>query len=414
MGEISYNHFKLLKGGLKMPVPKPTDICLSIRSVRSNVPDSDPKSWAAARGIIKKVSPTRIEWSYVRDRDKIDFMKDRAKVFVSSLNTISPPGHALDFDGQPCIAPWMRKFGSPGNRKPYICMNNPTDLENRCRRSEELISDGVTDTFQFDDWYGNAQMFRWPQTPYTPTACFCSHCMREFGRYLGLDINYREYLVGRGIRSRKQLFAMAEQGEVPLWDDFKRFAEQSVYDYLRRLRQTMARHLGEEPTLSVNATVNFDRIDLIKGLVDYLHGETRNFSPQNLYRMAALSREKNLPQVVSMFPDVPAREYHSDQFVARIRRAIAVCYALEMVPLFPWDVYAGDQPRWYGRWEEYRDPYQKVRESPHWLEDYRWTRLEQKEGKVIIFAELTDNSPIGIKHIIEEDGTWEVEEVMSD
>jgi hypothetical protein len=391
-----------------MPIPKPGDVCLSIRSVKDDAPDSDPKSWVSARRIMAQVRPTRIEWSYVTDRQQIAAMKEGGCVFVAALNTIFPSGHAVDFEGNPCIAPWMRRFGTPEARKAYICMNNPEDLQTRIAQALELIRDGVTDTFQFDDWYGNAQMMHWPKSRYTPTACFCEHCMAAFAEYLGLDINYRDYLARRGIRSNARLFEMAGRGEVPLWDDWRRFAEESVRRYFRRLRQAMARFIGSEPTLSVNGTADFGRIDVIVGLVDYLNGETWDYSPQALRRLAELSRAKGLVQVVSIFPDVPESEYHSEAFVRRVNRTIALCYALGMLPLFPWDVYAGDNPRWFGTWEEYSRHYERVRACPEMLDEYSWTDFRYGDGAAVVLAERRDGKAGRLRHIVTDAGDWEV------
>jgi len=392
-----------------MPAPKPSDICLSIRSVSADAPASDPKSWPAALRIIEQVRPTRIEWSYVTDREQIAAMKRQADVFVAAINSVSPSGHSADFEGGPCIAPWMRTFGTPDERRVYICMNNPEGLATRVEQVRELVRDGVTDTFQFDDWYCNAQMMRWPRTPYTPTACFCEHCMREFGEYLGLDLNYRDYLAGRGIRSNAQLFEAAARGEVPMWDDYRRFAEATVRRYFRKLRQAMGRLLGGEPALSVNGTVDSDRIDVITDLVEYLHGETWDFSPEALHNMARLSREKQRPQIVSAFPDVAEDEYHSRPFVARVNRTIALCYALGLVPLFPWDVYAGSKPRWYGTWEDYAAHYETVRAHPEWFDAYRWTSFEYAGGVATVLAERTEGKG-RLRHTITDEGAWDVKE----
>ena len=393
-----------------MPVPKPSDVCLSIRSVRADAPASDPKSWQAALRIVEQARPSRIEWSYVTEREQIATMKRRADVFVAALNTVSPPGRAVDFEGNPCIAPWMRTFGTPEERKPYICMNNPDDLAARVEQVLALVKDGVTDTFQHDDWYGNAQMMRWPKSPYTPTACFCEHCMRGFAEYLGLDLNYRDYLARRGVRSNAELFALAGRGEAPLWDDFRRFAHETVRRYFRKLRQAMARILGAEPTLSVNGTADFERTDVIGGLVDYLNGETWDWSPAGLHRIASLAREKGLVQVISIFPDVPEGQYHSESFVRRVRAAIALCYPLGMLPLFPWDVYAGSQPRWFGTWKEYGEHYEIVRAHPEWLEEYRCAEFECEGGVATVVCERADGAPGRLRHTVTPDGEWKVKE----
>ena len=392
-----------------MPIPKRSDICLSLRSI---VPEGDtpnPKSWSSAQRILAQVRPIRIEWSYVRDRDQIAAMKKHADVFVASINTVKPSGHAHDFEGAPCIATWMRKFGKPDARRSYICMNNPDDLQERIEQVTELVADGVTDTFQHDDWYGNAQMMRWPASSLNPTACFCEDCMREFAQYMGLDLDYRDYLARRGVRTNKQLFALAARGEAPMWDDFRRFTEATVQRYFRKLRAAMTILLGEEPTLSVNATVDDEHVAILAGLVDYLHGETWDFSPANLHRMACRSRELGLTQVVSLFPDAPADGYHEPGFVGRVNQAIALCYALGMLPLFPWDVYAGDKPRWFGTWEEYGEQYDTIRARPEIVEDFEWSEFDLDANVATVLAQRRDGGKGGVRHVIGPGGAWRID-----
>jgi hypothetical protein len=130
------------------PALKNSDICLSIRSI-------DQKRTAErALALISDLQPTRIEWSYITDRELIGRFQEIAPVFVASLNTISPPGHAEAFTGEAIIAPWMTRFGTPGKRMPYICQNNPDDLRIRIEQATAFLADDITTTFQFDDWFG--------------------------------------------------------------------------------------------------------------------------------------------------------------------------------------------------------------------------------------------------------------------
>ena len=65
-----------------------SDICLSIRSTRQG--SGDPGSFEAAMELIGQLKPTRIEWSYVTDREQIAQIKQHVPVFVAALNTINP------------------------------------------------------------------------------------------------------------------------------------------------------------------------------------------------------------------------------------------------------------------------------------------------------------------------------------
>lgn len=101
---------------------KNSDICLSLRFIDQH------RTIERALALMGELHPTRIEWSYVTDRELIARFRELAPVFVATLNTIFPAGHAESFTGELIIAPWMTRFGSPGKRMPYICQNNPDDL----------------------------------------------------------------------------------------------------------------------------------------------------------------------------------------------------------------------------------------------------------------------------------------------
>jgi len=200
---------------------KNSDICLSVRSV-----DKD-KTAEAALSLMRALHPTRIEWSYVSDREVIARFREIAPVFVATLNTIFPSGHAQSFTGEPIIAPWMIGLGRPGERRTYICQNNPDDLRIRIDQATSFIADGIADCFQFDDWYCNMQMLEFGK------PCFCDHCMREFATELGISIDYRRYLRGRGFTHAVEVLRAAEHEAVPLWDDYRRFQQRTVTRFFR-------------------------------------------------------------------------------------------------------------------------------------------------------------------------------------
>jgi len=197
-----------------MQPPRKSDICVSIRSVRADGPkpsSADPqgrKTLENALRLLEDVRPDRIEWSYTwRTPDVANALRERCPMFVAAINTISPAGNAVDIEGTPCIAPWMRGFGQPGHRLPYMCMNNPEDVRVRLDQVAEAIAGGFDAAIQHDDWLGNAQMMLWDP----PQACFCAHCLAGFGEFLDLDLDYRRYLGVRGIHFNDQLFQQAEQ-----------------------------------------------------------------------------------------------------------------------------------------------------------------------------------------------------------
>lgn len=386
---------------------KHSDICLSIRSVKAQGNQPGSASWALA--LMAQLKPTRLEWSYITDRDLIRRFKETTPVFVAALNTITPPGHALSFEGAPIIAPWMTTFGKPGARMPYVCQNNPDDLAVRIEQAVALMADGVTDAFQFDDWYGNAQML------WYPNACFCDHCQKEFAAGMGFPLHYRDYLRGRGFTCTTEIFQAAKEGRVPMWEDYVRFQQQTVTRFFRRLRLGMDQALGRPVSLSVNGSVlDFGgRIDTVLPFVDYFDGETRDFGPADLVKLAEASRRRGRTQVVSFFPPEILDDYDDPAFVASVNRGIALSYCLGLLPLFPYDVYAGNdratgkmKPRWYGTWEQYRKPYEVVRAHPEWFEGYEYETAEVCDGETRVLTVGRDDRNRRLTHRVADDGTW--------
>jgi hypothetical protein len=385
---------------------KNSDICLSIRSIGGNFSTAEE-----ALRLLQQLAPTRIEWSYIRDGELIERFKEVAPVFVAALNTIAPPGRAKSFIGAPIIAPWMARFGKPGLRSTYICQNNPEDLEVRIEQAVGLIAEGVTGSFQFDDWFCNGQMINFFGNP-----CFCEHCMREFAVELGLDVNYLHFLRGRGFTHADQIVNASKDGQVPLWEDYRRFQLGSVTRFFRRLRAAMDQALAAPASLSVNGSVcsSGGRTETVAPFVSYLNGETHDFRPAALLEMAQASRSSGIKQIVSFCPDVPADEYDDDAFVRRVNQAIALCYCLGLVPLFPYDVYAGNdatgavKPRWFGTWKQFHAPYEIARSHPDWLDDYAYASCDiAADGGATIQSLHRLETGRTLQHTIAPDGTWE-------
>jgi len=384
-------------------VLKNSDICLSIRSIDRN------RTAERALALMGELQPTRLEWSYVTDRELIARFREIAPVFVATLNTIVPAGHAESFTGEPIIAPWMTRFGSPGKRMPYICQNNPDDLRMRIEQATAFLADDITASFQFDDWFGNAQMLGFGN------PCFCPHCMCEFRMELGVDIDYRAYLRQRGFTHTAQILEAAPRGGVPLWEDFGRFQKRTVTRFFRRLKAELDQAAAMPVSLSVNGSVlNFGGdIETVLPFLAYCHSETPDCSPQALIHLAEASRRLGTRQIVSFFPNVPVAEYHDPVFVGRINQAIGLCYCLGLLPLFPYDVYAGNEQdgaikeRWFGTWDEYRRPYQIVRKRPEIVDDYVYSACNAGEdGVVVVDSEHTCDPSRKLRHRLTPDGGW--------
>jgi hypothetical protein len=384
-----------------------SDICLSIRSIKQD--NGKPGSFEAAMKMIEQLKPTRIEWSYITDREQITQIKKHVPVFVAALNTINPKGHAVSLEGDPIVAPWMKTYGKPEDRKHYMCQNNPKDVQARIDQSLSMINDGITESFQHDDWYCNAQMLNFGN------PCFCEYCMNEFREYLGFefDFNYHTYLRRRGIMQTDQLLDMAKAGKVPLWNDFSNFTRQAVSLYFRKLKTAMDRFAGKSTSLSVNGSVlNFGgQINSIMPYITYLHGETRNFTPAGLKQLADASCKLGIKQVVSFFPEVSPDQLGSPDSIAKINHAIALCYCLGLLPLFPYDVWTGpEKPRWYGTWEDYSKNYEIVREHPEWFDDYIYDEVKIGAEQSIVICRYSADPTKTLRHTIEADGKWQTQD----
>lgn len=384
-----------------MTVPNASDICISLRGVDTS--GETERTLDAALALLEAAKPDRVEWSYCRRNEEVlPVLREKVEVFVPAINTISPPGRAVDFDGEPCIAPWMRSFGSPGKRLPYICMNDADDMQSRREQIRDIAVLGLGPAVQLDDWACNAQMINWKH------PCFCESCVAGFAASLGIDIDYRAYLYARGVRSNDELLARIPEGGVPLWEDYRRFQEETVRAGLRTLRAAVARETGRPPVLAVNAIASHGQTRLLSGLVEYLDGETNDFSPAGLWKLSCAAREIGVRQVSSFFPDVPASQYGDAGFILRVRRSIAVAYAVGVIPLFPYDVYAGDEPRWFGKWDDYAREYDFVRERRDRFDKFVPESMEELDDGTIVVETVGADADERLRHAVGPDASWEI------
>lgn len=246
-------------------------------------------------------------------------------------------------------------------------------------------------------------MLRWNK------ACFCEHCLEGFRESMGLDIDYKKYLHARGIYTNQELFERSWKKDVPLWDDYWRFQERSAIRYLKRLRATVIRVSGGEPAFSVNGNAfQPEAREMLPGVVDYLNGEFYDFRPRVLWELAELARGMGVKQLVTLVPRTPVETYHSAELIMKVRRAHAVAYAVGLIPQFPYDVYNGGHPRWFGTWEEYGPEYDKVRENREVFDDYVPVKFREKDGVVEVTARHRKDRHKTVMHRIRQDLTWDI------
>jgi hypothetical protein len=345
---------------------KESDVCLSCR-MRSPA--------HSAEEAVLAWQPTRVEWSYIGEPAFLRFVRNAGTQFVAALNTIQHDGPSEDaecFDGSRMVAPWMVRFRKGGGVG-WACVNKPAVLADRAERLKKLVAQGIH-TIQFDDWQFNLSSYRWG-------GCFCSHCRQGFTQYLsehataedlrqtgrrdwdGFD--YREYLKTQfGWTTPAQL--VAGRTADPLDRPFRAFHLASSRQFFDRLLAAVDKPVH----LSVNATLRSLGDNFLLDKLDYCVGETPFGDNERLWEiihMLKLADALCLPQIAS---PIPAKEVQEID-IRSARRAIATVYALGHRMLVPWDVYWGDNPRWFGTTEQYGDLYCFVRQSAVLLDGYR-------------------------------------------
>ncbi len=341
---------------------RPSDVCLTSRTKHTNSVET-----------LKAFRANRLLWSYAHDAEFADALRDAgAETFQGTINSL--PGtsetaaHALDFDGRPMVAPWMRAFSK---KSPVFwgCNNRPRFMEVCLDRAKAAIAAGAT-MLQFDDWALIASASGWGG------ACFCEQCMAAFpddirahlsagelaqlGIPKGGPFDYRAYLAERhGITNAAAY--MAQKKTLPTTPHFESFHRRSIRAFFQRLDKAIAAIAGHRVPMSINA--NFSRPSqsqaFLTDIVDFLQGETLHFTPDPLALAAKCAESLGKWHVfVSQSLDVPDA-----------RAGIATIYALGQLPMIPWDMYMGSdetsiQPRGWGTVDQYGDLFHFARGNP--------------------------------------------------
>lgn len=345
----------------RQPIFRHSDVCFTSRSKHTN----SVETFQAFRA-------NRLLWTYAAEgRFAAAFRAAGAETFQCAINslpgTTETAAHALDFDGAPMVAPWMRAF-SPKHPVYWACNNRPRFLEISLDRTKKALDAGA-DMIQFDDWSLVVSASGWGG------ACFCENCMALFGddirRHASKEqladfgvpatgpFNYKNYLQTTHCITNAVAYA-AKKRTLPTTPLFESFQRRSVRQFFTTLKRRIDAIAGRHVPLSINTNLSnpSQQRQFIADISDFVQGETLRFPLDQLSLAAKAADSLNRWHVfVTQSLDVPGA-----------RAGIASIYALGQLPMVPWDMYMGSdekkiQPRGWGTTEQYADLFHFVRDN---------------------------------------------------
>jgi hypothetical protein len=338
----------------KGPVPNKSDVIFSTRFKRPEAVE-----------ISKAFKATRIEWVYSTDREFVRSLQTVAPWFggaVSSTITLpSEEGLALDIEGKPVVAPWMKSWGAK-----WITTTSPAARDALISLAKQYLELGAK-SIQVDDpllqfaargWGGDfsessLQGFR---------DFLKNHPDKKNIQALGLDapgFDYRKHLAERyGIRTNSEyLEKQRTLPESPYWNAY---LKQSVLSHFVEFRKILDASAGKRVPLSMNLSLfgpdaKRDQFALVQ-FADYAMVETKINDFDILTLQAATYRSLGMGYAPSILP--LSRQEN--------RAAISYLYALGGQPIVPWDTFVNQGPdekptRFFGTPTDYADIYQFVR-----------------------------------------------------
>lgn len=344
-----------------------SDVCFTSRSRHTN----SVETFRAFRA-------NRLLWSYAHDADFARALRAAgAETFQGTINslpgTAETAAHALDFDGNPMVAPWMRAF-SKKSPVYWGCNNRPRFMGVCLERAAKAIEAGA-DMLQFDDWALIASASGWGG------ACFCTNCMAAFPADLRANVppaelarlripatgpfDYRHHLAARHGITNAAAYA-AQKRSLPTSPHFDAFHRRSIRAFFKDLGARIDAIAGRHVPMSINANLAdpSQQRRFLTDIVDFVQGETLHFHPDQLALASKIAEGMGKWHVfVTQSLDVP-----------EARAGIATVYALGQLPMVPWDMYMGSdetkiQPRGWGTVEQYGDLFHFVRDNPTLLDD---------------------------------------------
>ncbi|MBI4977684.1 MAG: chitobiase/beta-hexosaminidase C-terminal domain-containing protein [Spirochaetes bacterium] len=355
--------------------PKASDVVM--RNLMPHPRNSaDPYDSIAA---IKGFHITRLEWTYTENKSFIDKVHALGVWFGGAASAGNYKGsvpseqwNVVDINGKPVYATWMRAWKKPN---PWGCPNNPEFRAGHLRFVIATVDAGA-DGLQRDEPAQSKHALRWG-------GCFCEHCMNGFRTYLQthadaaklrelgvIDLtsfDYRAYLKSKNAPEGDDFM----KGPADyLRSQFEAFQIASTIAFNRWWRTELNRHAGRSVSVSCNNGVrDWGDIELS---FDFCIGELNasDATPEYLYAAMKRASDFNRSQTVTM----PLRSDTNEtaDYIALIRRTIALVYAVGGHIEAPWDTYLptpkGD--RFFGAPASYADQFAFIRGMSGYLDGY--------------------------------------------
>jgi hypothetical protein len=320
---------------------KYSDVCFSSRWPRPQNADDPHDTLRDA----KAYHATRIEWCYSFDSDWIKKVKDAGFFYGGAVNSILSDqmpdgggavthlsGRICDVKGRFVTAPWMSEW----TPVPYWgCVNSPEYRRIYLESVKKLIDAGV-DAVQTDDPAFNIAAFNWG-------GCFCQYCV-EKAQVEFVDLKDKQQRWEFTLRSVKEF-----------------------YDYVI----PEIRKLDKDTVLSSN---NFGgRWSFPYSVFDYGIAEYDGADPAALLALARYSADSGKRQVIT----------YRTKSTKAYRRTIAMCYAVGLGILCPYDVYLRSTPegseRLFIEPEKVADLFGFVRGCGKYLDGYEEAAVDMED-----------------------------------
>lgn len=325
---------------------------------------------------------TRLEWSYINDRDfitKLHSMDIRfGNAYCSVDASSAEAGNSVyDLAGEPVTPPWMRVWDPMPTA---ACAAHPKTADEFVKALSQRIEIGC-DVIQVDDPDMNGAAIYWG-------GCFCEYCVSGFRAYLakqnlsknaltelGIEnleaFNLREHLTGLGVPAGDHCWRSGKWN-ADLRNHFERFQKQAVQDCMEEVTKRLEEKYGRKISLSFNnGSGNWPFYQAT--VYDYGIGEynIRDVEPGRIYDLFGKIASLGKGQVFTM-PKGHALlipEHEPD-----IRRFMAMVYACGGQVLVPWDIYLAATPegseRYFGTPERYADLSGFIRGAAKYLDGY--------------------------------------------
>lgn len=330
---------------------------------------------------------TRLEWSYISAGPMLTRLVAAVPGgFVGAINnnakTAYDSGVAIDFDGKPTVAPWMRTWSAPWNS----CVAPPA-MQALLSHIDKHLAAGATG-IQFDDAGMQFDASFWG------VGDFSSHSLRGFKAWLEQRATAGQAVGGTTLtpaQAGDYKNHLVRQHQVLNNDDYIRRSSQFPSTALWRsyLAATVQRCVAEvrahiksgggngrpasgraSATLSINVYTPFPWTynAFLLGFADYVASETA--LEKSDFEHLLLINETLRAQGLRWAPVFPIDD------VAALRLRIATTYAVGGNPLVPWDVYIPDRagvtrPRFFGPPEALADLFRFVRRQPTLFEGWQ-------------------------------------------